>query len=660
MVEEALAHAKPVSNPGSGAASYNSQQPSEAAPSMHSEDDTTSSSEMAEPRTPTDSVFHDHPLTNNPLSMTSLPQRPKHESQLPSSAPPTSQPRMAQPSRISPPQTGNDGVESTRPPLLKRSTTATQRISGLFKRSSSSKALAPRIASNTPGSGAGTPTARSSALLALKPTPDVSPSHTPSRHYHRDALDSAGQTPRASASNIPPEHSSEPDTNRNRFLSGQEQFTFGESNPRIEIRLDGGSDPESDRPASSARRRSGGEHLSPVIQFVGLADQFTRPAEMGVGLKSRRLSTSLPGDFDVPSVELYHEFASSSHIPGKRGKAIGSGATSTLKLMIKKGHSDQMYAVKEFRKKLKEEQEFEYEQKVKSEYSISKSLRHPNIVETVRLCTHSGRWNHVMEYCPPGDLFAIVQKKYLQLEDNLCIFKQLIRGIAFLHSHGIAHRDVKLENILMDNEGHIKITDFGVSEVFCGDHPGLRGTGGQCGKNMAEIRRSAPGICGSRPYIAPEVLDKKGKFLISILPDTPPSMSLMPTNPFSYRRLRSPRHRHLVLRHRRPQPDLRRRRLDRSLARHRPELRQVRPRLREVLRQTPGGRHPRRARRHPHRPRPHLEHAPLIRLEAAAAEDAAPARGAEDRCRRGAGGSMVPHGRVLRERGGFRRGRDSR
>ena len=238
-------------------------------------------------------------------------------------------------------------------------------------------------------------------------------------------------------------------------------------------------------------------------------------AATGVGLKARRMSANLPDDFTVDTVELNSEFTSGSLLPGKRGKVIGKGATATVKLMIRKGgHSDAVYAVKEFRKRGQNENEDEYIKKVKSEYSIAKSLHHPNIVESVRLCTHGGRWNHVMEYCSQGEIFSLVQKKYFTLEDQLCLFKQLLRGVAYLHSHGIAHRDIKLENLLMTDNGHLKITDFGVSEVFCGEHPGVRAAGGECGKNMHECRRCTPGICGSLPYIAPEVFEKKGMFWV--------------------------------------------------------------------------------------------------------------------------------------------------
>lgn len=133
-------------------------------------------------------------------------------------------------------------------------------------------------------------------------------------------------------------------------------------------------------------------------------------------------------------------------------------------------------------------------------------MHHPNIVKTVRLCTSGGRWNHVMEYCAQGELFSLVDRRYMKAEDKLCIFKQVLRGVAYLHDHGIAHRDIKLENLLMTDEGYVKITDFGVSEVFTGDHPGLESSRGLCGQHMGPMRRSTPGICGSKPYISPEVM----------------------------------------------------------------------------------------------------------------------------------------------------------
>ncbi|KAK2624105.1 hypothetical protein QTJ16_006739 [Diplocarpon rosae] len=248
----------------------------------------------------------------------------------------------------------------------------------------------------------------------------------------------------------------------------------------------------------------------PSRQVWGLA------ADAGTGLKSRRLSMSLPDTFMVDDVELYSEFSDQSKIVGRRGKTIGKGATANVRLMVRKGGSSETYAVKEFRGKSRNEKSEDYERKVKSEFSIAKSAHHPNIVETFRLCTHNGRWSHVMEFCEQGDLFSLVSQKYLsrddRLVDRLCLFKQLLQGLNYLHANGIAHRDVKLENLLLTRDSKLKITDFGVSEVFCGVHPGLRSAGGQCGRDMGEIRLCAPGMCGSPPYVAPEVIAKQEEY----------------------------------------------------------------------------------------------------------------------------------------------------
>lgn len=69
-----------------------------------------------------------------------------------------------------------------------------------------------------------------------------------------------------------------------------------------------------------------------------------------------------------------------------------------------------------------------------------------------------------MEVCQGGDLLQYIRRRR-KLEEPLAkfFFKQIIYGLAYIHSIGIIHRDLKLENILIDNEGVLKIADFGVS-----------------------------------------------------------------------------------------------------------------------------------------------------------------------------------------------------
>lgn len=102
-----------------------------------------------------------------------------------------------------------------------------------------------------------------------------------------------------------------------------------------------------------------------------------------------------------------------------------------------------------------------------------------------------------MEYCPGGDLYAVIKKGDLGPAEINSYFKQIIAGVAYLHSMGVAHRDIKPENLLLDGKGHVKITDFGVSDVFR-----------MCWEKTTHLSK---GLCGSEPYIAPEQFEQKGE-----------------------------------------------------------------------------------------------------------------------------------------------------
>jgi serine/threonine protein kinase len=172
--------------------------------------------------------------------------------------------------------------------------------------------------------------------------------------------------------------------------------------------------------------------------------------------------------------------------------AIGKGATSVVRLIHKWDRTEEkLYAVKEFRKRRKNETEKEYVKKLTSEFCISSTLHHVNIVETVDLVQdESHHWCEVMEYCPGGDLYAAIKRGGMTPPEIECCFKQILSGLAYLHSQGVAHRDIKPENLFFDGKGHLKIGDYGASTVYRLPWE-------------ATVHKST-GLCGSEPYIAPE------------------------------------------------------------------------------------------------------------------------------------------------------------
>ncbi|KAI9357083.1 kinase-like domain-containing protein [Pilaira anomala] len=184
---------------------------------------------------------------------------------------------------------------------------------------------------------------------------------------------------------------------------------------------------------------------------------------------------------------------------GECYRRLGQGTTAVVMVLRKlgeDGRSEKLYAIKQFRKKQKQESQKEYMKKLTSEFCISSTFSHPNIVETIDLVLDDKkRYCTVMEYCPGGDLFTSIMAERMTSIEKACCFKQMLQGLAYLHAMGVAHRDIKPENLLLTMDGKLKITDFGVSDVY---------------RFPWESKgRLSRGLVGSEPYIAPEAFEQK-------------------------------------------------------------------------------------------------------------------------------------------------------
>jgi hypothetical protein len=169
------------------------------------------------------------------------------------------------------------------------------------------------------------------------------------------------------------------------------------------------------------------------------------------------------------------------------GRFVGKGAGGSVRLIRNTG--GKTFAVKQFRKRHVDEQQKEYVKKVTAEFCIGSALHHPNIIETLDLIQEGTDFYQIMEFAP-NDLFNIVMSGRMTTEEIACCWRQMLNGVAYLQQMGLAHRDLKLDNMVLDERGIVKIIDFGCAVVNKYPHE-------------TTVHKSK-GICGSDPYIAPE------------------------------------------------------------------------------------------------------------------------------------------------------------
>mmetsp|Transcript_67699 Transcript_67699/g.151611 ORF Transcript_67699/g.151611 Transcript_67699/m.151611 type:complete len:473 (-) Transcript_67699:127-1545(-) len=104
-------------------------------------------------------------------------------------------------------------------------------------------------------------------------------------------------------------------------------------------------------------------------------------------------------------------------------------------------------------------------QRVFQEIQALRNLRHPNVIRILDVADHPDSVCFIMEFAAGGELRGYVERnKALSEEESRHFFKQIVRAVHYVHSKKIVHRDLKLENILLDSQNRCKIVDFGLSD----------------------------------------------------------------------------------------------------------------------------------------------------------------------------------------------------
>lgn len=147
------------------------------------------------------------------------------------------------------------------------------------------------------------------------------------------------------------------------------------------------------------------------------------------------------------------------------GQTLGEGEFGKVKLGWKKDGSAQV-AIKLIRRESLGTNPSRLP-KIYREISILRGLSHPNIVRLLKMAETDKYIGIILEYASGGELFDfILNHRYLKDHAARRLFAQLVSGVGYLHKKGIVHRDLKLENLLLDRNRNIIITDFGFANTF--------------------------------------------------------------------------------------------------------------------------------------------------------------------------------------------------
>ena len=168
------------------------------------------------------------------------------------------------------------------------------------------------------------------------------------------------------------------------------------------------------------------------------------------------------------------------------GRTLGVGATGKVKLGTHRVTGLQV-AIKIISKETLEAKPG-MRKKMEREIAVLRLVNHPNVMKLFDVYETSRYLFLVLEYVQGGELFDhLVRKGRLLPDEALRFFQQIIHGVEYCHKHMVCHRDLKPENLLLDENGNVKLADFGMASIM---------------KSNSLLETS----CGSPHYACPEVV----------------------------------------------------------------------------------------------------------------------------------------------------------
>lgn len=190
---------------------------------------------------------------------------------------------------------------------------------------------------------------------------------------------------------------------------------------------------------------------------------------------------------------------------------LGKGAYASV-VKAKRRIDHQICAVKIFTPSKYGPSRAEYDRIVELEAALNLQVRHPNIVRASEYCCDTTLMYLIMELCP-ASLDKLIRAENLseptRAMDRACFFVQLIKGLEYLHHNNIAHHDIKCDNLLVTENGILKIADFGVARVFYGPHPADLWRGETSSENGLRMYRP---WADSKSHLPPELFDVERKY----------------------------------------------------------------------------------------------------------------------------------------------------